>query len=260
MSSVVLDDLIEAGQRWKVWQAMAWQDIALRYKRSVIGPFWISIAMAIMGLSLAWLYSGILAVPFMDFLPHMFIGLVAWTMISMVVNEATAVATENDAIIRNVPVSLSLLAARTVARNLLVMAHNLVAAFVILFALGFQFSWTMILIVPGLAVYAVFGLLAGVVLGPLCARYRDVSQIIANIMQIFFFFTPIFWKPEMVSERPFLVDGNPFFHLLEIVRAPILGTVPTMTNWMVSLGMVGVLAIIAAFVIPLARRRMFLWL
>jgi lipopolysaccharide transport system permease protein len=79
-------------------------------------------------------------------------------------------------------------------------------------------------------------LLAGV----LCTRYRDFPQILASILQIAFYVTPIIWTPSMLSGRKdfILLDINPFYHLIEVVRAPLLGSAPTVTNWLVSIGMV----------------------
>jgi len=41
------------------------------------------------------------------------------------------------------------------------------------------------------------------------------------------------WKPELLQTRTYITDFNPFFHLLEIVRAPLLGAVPTTENYLV---------------------------
>jgi ABC-type polysaccharide/polyol phosphate export permease len=73
-------------------------------------------------------------------------------------------------------------------------------------------------------------------LGLLCARFRDVPQLVANLVQVVFFVTPIMWSAEQLSDRVVFADINPFYHLIAIVRAPLLGQAPTATNWLVSLG------------------------
>ena len=46
-------------------------------------------------------------------------------------------------------------------------------------------------------------------------------------MQLVFFVTPIFWDyRHIASSRSFIVDYNPFFYFIEIVRGPLLGEVP----------------------------------
>ena len=74
----------------------------------------------------------------------------------------------------------------------------------------------------------------------LSTRYRDVPQIIANIIQVLFFLTPIFWSPESLPQRPVFVHFNPFFHLIELVRAPLLGASVSAETWIFcAIGAVG---------------------
>jgi lipopolysaccharide transport system permease protein len=60
----------------------------------------------------------------------------------------------------------------------------------------------------------------------LCARFRDIPPIIGSVMQMAFFVTPVIWKPELIGEKAWLLPLNPFFTLLEVVRGPLLGTIP----------------------------------
>jgi lipopolysaccharide transport system permease protein len=73
-------------------------------------------------------------------------------------------------------------------------------------------------------------------LGVICTRYRDVPQIIVNLLQVVFYLTPIIWMPQLLPKRAgiLLLNSNPFFHLIEIVRAPLLGGLPSALNWQVS--------------------------
>jgi ABC-type polysaccharide/polyol phosphate export permease len=73
--------------------------------------------------------------------------------------------------------------------------------------------------------------------GVLSTRYRDIPQIIANLIQVVFFLTPIFWSPANLPTRPAFVTLNPFYHLIEIVRAPLLGMAPPLTSWALCIGM-----------------------
>ena len=72
----------------------------------------------------------------------------------------------------------------------------------------------------------------GLLFGVLSARYRDVPPLVASITRIAFFVTPIIWMPEHLPARAVLLEFNPFFHLLELVRAPLLGQVPGLVSWL----------------------------
>ena len=125
-----------------------------------------------------------------------------------------------------------------VARNLYIFFHNiLIFPFVLLFVqrpVGFEFFW----IIPGLILLIANLLWMSTILGTICARFRDLTQIVSSVMQIFFYVTPIIWMPGLLPEKTsvMILDPNPFYHLLEIVRSPLMNTSPTALNWMVSIG------------------------
>ena len=98
--------------------------------------------------------------------------------------------------------------------------------------------------------------LAGAILS---VRYRDVPQIILNIIQFLFFLTPIFWSPENLPQRPSFVHFNPLFHLIEIVRAPLLGKNAEIESWVICMAMAFVGSIITAFLYRRAYARIAYW-
>jgi lipopolysaccharide transport system permease protein len=96
----------------------------------------------------------------------------------------------------------------------------------------------------------------------LCTRYRDLSQIVTSVLPVAFYLTPIIWMPNMLSGRSgfFLLEANPFFHLIEVIRAPLLGTAPTLTNWLVSLTMAVLGWVITLWVYGKYKNRISYWL
>ena len=75
------------------------------------------------------------------------------------------------------------------------------------------------------------GIWAGLLLGIVSARFRDVPPVVSSIVRICFFVTPIIWMPELVPARALVLEANPFFHLVEVVRAPLLGQAPGLESW-----------------------------
>ncbi len=122
--------------------------------------------------------------------------------------------------------------------GLLTRSHNFVIYFIVMVALGQTPGWIGLLALVGIAGVMVNLLWAILIFGMLCARFRDVNQIIANIMQVAFFLTPIIWRPEALNHSYAIVSANPFYHFIEVIRAPLLGQLPTATNWIV-VAMVG---------------------
>ena len=76
----------------------------------------------------------------------------------------------------------------------------------------------------GLLLIGLNAVWVGLLLGLLCARFRDIPPMITNLVQVALFLTPIMWKKEMLGRYEWThADLNPFHHFIEIVRAPLLG-------------------------------------
>lgn len=167
---------------------------------------------------------------------------------------------EHAGLLRNVPMPLPVISARIVVRNLIIFAHNAVAILGVLIFFGKAPTWLALEALPGVAVILAIGYFLAMVMGPICARFRDVPQAVQSIMQVIFFLTPIFWMPSAVSNRPMFTHANPFYHLIELVRAPLLGHEATLLNWQVALGTLAVVMVAAFISVSLTRKRISLWI
>jgi ABC-type polysaccharide/polyol phosphate export permease len=67
------------------------------------------------------------------------------------------------------------------------------------------------------------------------------------------------WHAEQLSDRVVFADINPFYHLIAIVRAPLLGQAPTATNWLVSLGVTVAGSVLAFALFARYRWRIAYW-
>jgi ABC-2 type transport system permease protein/lipopolysaccharide transport system permease protein len=72
-------------------------------------------------------------------------------------------------------------------------------------------------------------------LGMVGARFRDVGPIVASMIQIVFFLTPIFWDARTLHGHVvWLLQANPFFAMIEIVREPLMGNPVLLSSWELS--------------------------
>lgn len=212
---------------------LAWSDIRQRYRRSTLGPFWITISTAVMIGCLGVIFGSLFKVPLKEFLPFLATGLILWSYISTVLTEATSVFLSYESIIKQLPIPLLTHVLRMVSRNFYILLHNLILIPVILFIVNRPINWNLLYLIPDLILLTLNLTWMSLVIGIICTRFRDLGQIVINILQIFFYITPIIWMPNSLSERAsiFILEPNPFYHLLEIVRAPIMGVPPTLLNW-----------------------------
>lgn len=228
-------DLFQGACMAYLWGRLGWADIRQRYRRSKIGPFWLTISMAVMVVSLGVLYAGLFRLKIANYLPFIALGLIVWTLISGVIIEGCMSFVAGEGIIKQVRLPLSIHVYRMVWRNFIIFCHNIVIFGLVAIFFAIWPGWVALLAIPGLAIISFNGVWAGLLLGLVSARFRDVPQIVTSIVQLAFFLTPILWKPELLPNRVIVVDLNPFFHLVELVRAPLMGQLPEISSWLAAL-------------------------
>jgi ABC-type polysaccharide/polyol phosphate export permease len=259
---LALADITAALKRHHLVGVLGWQDVRQRYRRSALGPFWITIGMAVMIATIGIVFGQIFKAPLYDFFPFLAVGTILWSFMSTVLAEGSVGFISAEAIVKQLPIPLFVHILRMIWRNLLIFAHNIVIFPLVLLAVGKPLTWLALLSIPGLALTVVnLGWIA-LILGILCARYRDLPQIVNSVLQVVFYLTPIMWLPKLLPQRAgvFLLDANPFYHMIEIVRAPLLGQLPTDTNWLVSIAMAVVGWTCAVVFFGRYRNRIAYWL
>jgi ABC-2 type transport system permease protein/lipopolysaccharide transport system permease protein len=219
-----LCDLRDGTAQWWIWSNMAWEDIRLRYRGSILGPFWLTCSMAVMIATLGVVYSTIFKAKIHTYLPFLTLGLLLWTFISAVVTEGCNCFIGAESIIRQVRMPFTTHVLRTLYRNLIVLGHNAVVYLVVVVWFAVPLDARALFAVPGLALDILNGIWVCLLLGMVSARFRDIVPIVASVIQIVFFVTPIFWLPDSLNGHyRWIVDFNPIYAMVEIVRAPLLG-------------------------------------
>jgi ABC-type polysaccharide/polyol phosphate export permease len=214
---------------------MAMEDIKMRYRGSLLGPFWLTISMGIMIAAMGLIYARLFNMEVTHYLPFLTVGLVVWNFVSTVIIEGCQTFLSAHNIITQVRMPFSVHAWRSVYRNLIVLAHNAVIVPLVLLFFSVPVGWSVVLIVPALAVLTINGIWVSILLGMISARYRDVPPIVTNFVQVLFFVTPVFWPPEALGVWKQALPLNPLFAAIDVVRAPLLGSAPLTYSWPVLL-------------------------
>jgi len=132
---------------------------------------------------------------------------------------------------------LSVLNWMLVWRSIIILGHNLVIAVVVTVLLRLPVGWVNLMLVPGVALVAINGLWMSVLLGLISARYRDVPQLVGNLLQVMMFVTPVFWFSSQLGTNHMIVDLNPLYHIINVVRAPLMGEFPELISYIVDIGL-----------------------
>ncbi len=235
-SQRALADLRSGAKLWRLWLMLGWLDIRQRYRRALIGPFWITISMFVMIGSMGVLYSSLFKLDINQFIPFLAAGFCVWFLISSTIIEGANLFIQAEDIIRNADVPIGIHVFRLLWRNLIVFGHNIVVILLVYAYFRLNPGLTVLLTLVGaVIVLANLGAIA-VLVGSICTRFRDAPPIIANLVQIAFFISPVMYKPDLlVGKLTAFAVLNPFYYLLEVMRAPLLGVVPSVRTYSVLL-------------------------
>jgi ABC-2 type transport system permease protein len=248
------DDLRQGWRQRALWGYLGWQDIKQRYRRSVLGPLWISISMGVIATGLGFLYAALFQMELEQFLPYVATGLLIWNFISGCILEGSEVFISNEGLIKFLPAPLSLHVYRLVWRQALFLLHNMAIWLVLIIIFPRPLGMSLLLALPALAMLLVNGGWISIVAGIIATRFRDIPPIINSMTQLLFYITPIVWdygrmaQNPAIRERIQLAELNPIMHFVEILREPMLGEPIVWRHWYVA-GAITVGGWLAAMVI-----------
>ena len=229
-------DLLKGARLYELWSRFAFHDIRQRFQRSVLGPFWLTISMGTMVAALGLVFSSLFNQDLAKTLPYISTGIIFWGLLTCCINDGTTVFISAESYIRNLPIPLSVHFYRMMARNIIIWGFNMAIYLLVAVYFNLTLGWNTLLFIPGFILFLINVAWISLAVGVLSTRYRDIPQVIANVLQVVFFLTPIFWSPESLPNRPAFVVLNPFYHLIEIVRAPLLGEVAPLPSWGLCIG------------------------
>lgn len=255
-------DLLESLRRRDVAFVFGWQDIAQRYRRSKVGAFWLTINMAILIASLGLIFGTLFDAPMGEFLPFIAAGLIIWGFLAATLSEGCTSFIQAEQMILHARLPLFTHVIRIWWRNSIILGHNLVIIPIVLFCFG-KFWGPEITLLPLAYVVVSLSLMpVSLILAVFCTRYRDLPQVIQNMLQVLFYATPLLWMPHTLPDRvgTAFLDYNPFYHLLSIMRGPLIGEFPTATNWAVSIALAILGWLVALSFFGRFRHRIAYWL
>jgi lipopolysaccharide transport system permease protein len=256
-----LRDLVDALVNPHLWALLAWYDIRQRYRRSILGPFWVTVSTGIMIGTMGVLWSVLFKNEVKSFLPFFAIGNVVWTFYAAQINEACTGFTQFESTIKQIRFPMGVYLLRILVRNLIILAHNCVIIVIVIAVLGPKLTWHVLLAFPGLFLGTVAMLAISMIVSVFCTRFRDMPMIIQNATMVLFYITPIIWRPEALGEKhQWVAEFNPFAHLVEIVRAPIISGYFPLHSWIWSLATTFVLLVIGIALQGRFRDRIAYWL
>lgn len=240
----IASDVTRGFRQTHVWRQLAMDDIRGRYRRTVLGPFWLVVTQAFWILAIALVFSQIFGQQVGDFMLFVSVGLATWSFILSSVVDAPHLFLRSRNYLEAYAIPFSVHIPRFVLTNLIVYAHHLLIFVACLVLIRNTLSVVSLLALPGLLINITAATGAALLLGTLGIRYRDLHPALQTLMNFAFVLTPVFWDRSHIVKYQFIADFNPFFHFIEIIRRPLLGSAPDALSWVLTSAIA--LALVAA--------------
>ena len=136
MSNIVYNELIEALKRSPLVATLGWHDIRARYRRSLIGPFWLTISMGVMIASIGIVFGRIFKTPMEEYLPFLASGIIFWTFLSSSIIDGSSAFINAHGMIRQLALPLHIHTLRVLWRNIIILIHNILILPVVFLVIG----------------------------------------------------------------------------------------------------------------------------
>jgi ABC-type polysaccharide/polyol phosphate export permease len=253
------NDLIDALGQFSLWSYLARQDIKIRYRRSKIGPFWITVSMAVFCVALGIVYSQLFKMEVSELLPFLTVGMVVWGFVASCIGEMPNLFVDNASYMKDMRVNPLTILMRALIRNIIIFGHNLLILVGVYLYFNIWPGWIGLLAMVGFLLVTLNLAVIGITLSIIGARFRDISQITQSFLQVMFFITPIFWFPRLLPADHWIVIFNPFAYFLDLIRSPLLGRNPEVISWVAALVMLLALSFLAMLAYRKNSARIVFW-
>ncbi len=257
-------DLAGSMRNPEFWALSAWLDIVVTYRRSRLGAVWLLIPSAVYIWVVGPLFGVLWGAGISKFVAHLALGWTAFTLMSTTITQCTRVLYGSRSFIMDGRMRLTDFVLRCMAKAVF---HFLMAIPMVIIALVVYpealSPLGALAGLGGLVLVLADTFLVGMIFALIGARFPDIHELVGNILRVIYFLTPILWYPSQMPEgsmRGTAARANPFFHLIEVFRAPILGEPISMFSWYYVGALTVVLTALAAFVYRRYARVVPVWL
>lgn len=264
-AAVAFRDLAGSVVRLPLALRLALDDIHGRYRRTVLGPFWITLAQAVTVAGFVFVYSELFHQEPRAYALYLAAGIPIWMLIANYLSDMPNAFISARGFIESFGLPWLVHIWRRSIGYALTFLHHLVTFFVVMVWFLAE-GWPvpnpeiMLLAVPALFVLTIAGTGVGIMLAVFGARYRDLQPAAQMSAGFLFMFSPVMWRPEQIQAKEWVYQYNPLYYFIKLLREPLLGRMPSPGLWLgCSAGAMALFAL-GFLVYYLSRRRLYHWI
>lgn len=242
-----LRDFRGALERFPLWRLLAFFDLQRGHARTRLGIFWHSLSFFLVVAALGYMYSAIFGRPRDLYVPYLAAGFLAWRFISLVIVDALQVFIRYRGFLTQIPMPMTVFVFRNACYHFYLLGLNAIAFVAILFAFGIVPEPDPLLLPLGVGLLATTAVGVTTLLAIAGVFLPWTQSLLPPIVNLTFFVTPILWMPGMLvgfgevgvgagldtstDARSAIVMWNPIYHMIEVVRGPLIGYQIAQVSW-----------------------------
>ena len=258
--NLLIADISETFHKSALCVRLAHLEIKQRYHRTVLGPIWLVISMIVWIGAMGFVFTKLFKIDGKAYFPYASAGMILWNTFVATLNEAPSVFMSKRPMLANIKLPYFLFVLGLNYKNWVVYLHGLAAFFLLMPFFSLNYTWHIMLFLPNFLLVFWNLLWMSILLAVLGARYKDIQPMVQNILQATFFITPIFWQPELLGGYHLIYNLNPFHHLLELMRSPLIGATPSLMTYIATLAMAVFGTMLSLEVFGRCYKRIYYWI
>ncbi|MBC7768796.1 MAG: ABC transporter permease [Phycisphaerales bacterium] len=239
---------------------LAADDIHGKYRRTVLGPLWISLGQAAMIAGFILVFSGLFNIEPQTYALYLAAGFPVWGFLSLYLADMPNTFIVNKGLLESYELPwLTLIWRRSIGYFLLFL-HHIITLVALMAILRVTPTIEMLYAIPALLITIIAGTGVGMLLATIGARYRDVQPAMQMAAGFLFMFTPVMWRADQLQVNTWAYEYNPLYYYVTLVREPLLGRVPAPEIWMGAGAGAAALFVVGFLAFLIGRRQLYHWL
>jgi len=226
MFKALNDDILAGFSKWRVIWFISFTDLKAKYRRTLLGPLWIVIGLAAGSIGLGFLWSVLWDVPTEEILPRITVGFLVWIFISTSIIEGSNSLISQEPVIKNLALPFSFFPLLSLCRQVINFLHSLIIVLILYLIYPPPDFINLLWFLPAITLTLLNIFLVTFFLSILSARFRDIPPMIASVMPMLFFLSPVLFRIQQAESLSWLMWLNPLTYIITVLRDPLLGQRP----------------------------------
>jgi len=234
-------------------QSLVARDLKARYRGSVLGFFWTFINPLLLLLVYSFVFTTVMPNDVKGVQPYalfMFCGILPWNWFTSSLTESSGSLIAGGNLIKKVLFPAEILPIVSVLANLVnYLLGLLILVPCLIYYHRLHFSLNLLWFPVTMLVQLIFTAALALLLAALTVHFRDIRDLLANLLMLWFFATPIIypWFQENVRRFKVLFDVNPFTHLAVSYQEILFFGPVGHWKWLLLLGALSIVLFLAFY-------------